>query len=94
MSRLPSSLPLFFPALRRSVGGGRQGFWLAAILVSLLFASVHENWYAALPLFGLAMVLTIVFEKTNSLSTIILGHAFYNASTMVPLLIARLDGVI
>ena len=85
---------LFFPALRQASGGGRRGFWLSAILVSLLFATVHENLYALLPLFGLAIVLTVVFEKTDSLSTVILGHAFYNASTVVPMLIARMEGAI
>lgn len=85
---------LFFPALRSTAGGGRRGFWISAILVSMLFALIHDNAFAFLPLFGLAMVLSFVMEKTDSLSTCILGHAFYNASSVVPLLIARSEGVL
>lgn len=85
---------LLFPAIRKVAGGGSRGFWFSAIIVSLLFAAIHESSFALLPLFGLAMVLAFVFEKTDSLSTVILGHAFFNASSTVPLIVARLEGAL
>lgn len=84
---------LLYPAIRDAVGG-RGGIWLSALMTSALFAAVHSNTFAALPLFGLAVVLTLVFERTNSLATVVFGHAFFNAASMVPLLVGRLEGAL
>lgn len=83
---------LLYPAIRDATGGGRRGVWVGILASAALFALVHDSTFATLPLFGLAIVLAWVFEKTDSLATVILGHAFFNASSMVPLLVGRLEG--
>jgi membrane protease YdiL (CAAX protease family) len=80
---------LLYPALRRSLGGTRQAAWQSAILVSLVFAAIHGNWVALLPLFSLAMVLAWIMEKTNSLAACVLAHAVHNAFALIPLLMLR-----
>jgi membrane protease YdiL (CAAX protease family) len=76
---------LLHPAVRSLAGGGRRGAWIAAVVVSALFAAVHGSWTAALPLFVLAMVLTWVFERTNSLVAPAAAHVLNNALTLLPL---------
>ena len=85
---------MLYPAMRDAAGGGRRAAWIAAIIVSAIFAAFHGHAPSFLPLFALAMVLTFVFEKTNSLSTVVLAHAFFNAASMIPLLIARSKGLL
>jgi membrane protease YdiL (CAAX protease family) len=80
---------MLYPAAKRAFGGGRRGMWAGAVVVSLIFAAIHWNWYALLPLFALAMVLTWVFETTNSLAAVILAHALHNLFSMVPLFLLR-----
>jgi len=80
---------MLYPGVRRVFGGGRRGAWIGAVIVSAVFAAVHTNLYAAVPLFVLAMVLTWVFETTNSLAASVVVHALHNGITMVPLLIVR-----
>lgn len=81
---------MLYPAIRKALGP-RHGVWIAAVVTSLLFAVIH--WHAAsfLPLFTLAMVFALVFERTDSLAAVIGGHALWNASTMAPLLIRSLS---
>ncbi len=80
---------LLYPAVRDAAGGRRRGFWVGVIVVSALFAAIHANLAAALPLLGLALVLTIVFEYTNSLVPGMVAHALFNASSMLPLVLLR-----
>ena len=80
---------MLYPGVKRAFGGGRRAAWIGALLVSALFAGVHGNLYALLPLFALALVLNWVFETTNSLAASIFIHALHNGLTMVPLLILR-----
>ncbi len=91
---------MLYPALRsvlaRVRGRGdttpwvaRRAMWVSAVAVSLLFAAVHGNALAMAPLFALAMVLTWIFEKTNSLAACVFAHAVHNALSMVPVLFLR-----
>jgi len=77
---------MLYPAIRKALGP-RSGVLVGAVVTSALFALIH--WHAAsfLPLFTLAMVFALVFERTDSLATVIGAHALWNAATMVPLLI-------
>ena len=85
---------LLYPAFRRTlVRFGRtetRATWTAAIAVSLLFAAVHGSMLALAPLFVLAMVLTWVMQRTNSLAACIVAHMAHNALSMVPLLVLRM----
>ena len=64
---------------------------LAAVLVSALFALVHFNEASLLPLFALALVLTWVFERTNSLATAMVAHGLWNLSTVFPLVLRAMS---
>ncbi len=80
---------MLYPGLKRTLGGGKHGALWGTIIVSAIFAAVHANLYAAVPLFVLALVLNWVFEKTNSLAACIIAHALHNGITMIPLLLLR-----
>jgi len=56
---------------------------LAWFGVSFLFALVHWDVATFVPLFVLALVLTWLYEKTDSLLAPITGHAFFNAVNLV-----------
>ncbi len=85
---------LLFPAFRHAAGGGRRGYWIGAVVSSLLFAGIHAHGPSLLPLFGLAMVFATVVEHTDSLATTMVAHALFNASNIVPMIIARVQGVL
>lgn len=57
--------------------------WLAWIGVSLLFALIHWDAATFVALFVLALVLTWLYEKTDSLLAPITAHAFFNAVNLV-----------
>ncbi|HEV2436297.1 MAG TPA: type II CAAX endopeptidase family protein [Verrucomicrobiae bacterium] len=65
---------MLYPAIK-------QAGWprLAWVGVSFLFALIHWDAAAFLPLFLLALVLTWLYEKTDSLLAPITAHAFFNA---------------
>lgn len=71
---------------------GRYGPVAAAVLVSLIFASIHGYLAGVLPLFILALIFTWLLEKTGTLLWPILAHAAYNG-TMV-LIMLMLNGQI
>ena len=78
-----------YPAIRKGLGGSRKAAWISALLVSAIFAAIHGNWTALVPLFVLALVLTWVMEATNSLAACVIAHAIHNAFALVPLLVLR-----
>ncbi len=80
---------MLYPGLKRALGGRKNAAIWGAVIVSAIFAAVHANLYAAVPLFVLAMVLNWVFEKTNSLAACVIAHALHNGITMIPLLLLR-----
>jgi membrane protease YdiL (CAAX protease family) len=80
---------LLYPAIRDAGPAGRAGAIRAAILVSGIFAVVHRSATAALGLFCLALVLTWIYERTNSLLAIVITHGTNNLLSLVPLLLAR-----
>jgi membrane protease YdiL (CAAX protease family) len=80
---------LLYPTLRRRLPGGP---FAAAVLVSLLFAAIHNSLLAFVPLFALAMVLAWTMERTGSLLACVVVHAIHNASSVVPLLLRHAQG--
>jgi len=57
--------------------------------VSLLFALIHFNGPAFLPLFLLALVLTWLYEVTEGLLAPMLAHSAFNAANLAVLLVAE-----
>jgi membrane protease YdiL (CAAX protease family) len=80
---------LLYPSLRAKAPGGPFG---AAVIVALLFALIHGNLMAFVPLFTLALVLAWVMERTNSLLACVVVHAVHNAASLAPMVARLLDG--
>jgi len=59
------------------------------LVVSALFAGIHVNLVAFIPLFVLAVLFTALLESTGSLVTAMVAHAVHNAVTVVIILSAR-----
>ena len=60
-----------------------------AIPSSAAFAAVHLDVTAALPLFGLAVLLAWQVERTGSLLGCAFVHAVNNATSLLPLFLLR-----
>lgn len=63
-----------FPALAKQTTPLR-----AALLISLLFAVIHMNAYAFLPLFVMALALSAAYAWTRSIIVPLTMHALFNA---------------
>lgn len=82
---------ILYPAIRNAFGkeSKRTGIVVGIVITSVLFALVHDELSALVPLFGLAVVLNLVYEKTNSLAACVIAHAAFNATTLIPLLLLQ-----
>jgi hypothetical protein len=71
----------------------RQRAWriLAWFSVSFLFALVHWDAAAFVPLFLLALVLTWLYETTDTLLAPITAHALFNAANLVLLCVFQYE---
>jgi membrane protease YdiL (CAAX protease family) len=65
---------MLYPAIKQA-GFPRLAIWG----VSLLFALVHANLFTFVPLFVLAILLTLLYEHTDNLLAPITTHALFNA---------------
>jgi membrane protease YdiL (CAAX protease family) len=63
----------------RQIGFRRLAFWVN----SVAFALIHFNAGAFLPLLVLAMILTVLYEKTDNLLAPIAAHATFNGIEFV-----------
>jgi len=63
----------------------KQSGWprLAWFGVSFLFALIHADAAAFVALFLLALVLTWLYERTDSLLAPVMAHAFFNAANLI-----------
>jgi membrane protease YdiL (CAAX protease family) len=75
---------LLYPAIRH-----KSGATIAAFSTAILFAAVHGEAVAYLPLLGLALLLAGLFEATDSLLACTLVHALNNLTSLVPILLMR-----
>ena len=75
---------LFYPAIR-AVGGPRVATWV----VSLVFAAVHMDLVAFLPLLGLALMLAWLFERTDSILAVTVAHGLNNATSLLPVMLLQ-----
>jgi len=73
---------ILYPCIK-AAGFPRLAFWGTAVA----FAAVHMNLMNFLPLFVLALVLTLLYEKTNNLLAPIATHSLFNAVNFVMLLL-------
>ncbi|NJK93012.1 MAG: CPBP family intramembrane metalloprotease [Blastochloris sp.] len=74
-----------YPILKSKLGN------LPAILLSaVLFASIHQNEAAFLPLTCFGIVLALLYDRSGSLLPSIFLHAFFNGFTCIFLLLIKL----
>ena len=59
---------------------------------SLLFAAVHMNLVTFVPLATLAVVLTMLYERTDNLLAPITAHVLFNALNFATLLVLQQTG--
>jgi membrane protease YdiL (CAAX protease family) len=66
---------ILYPAIKQ-FGFPRAALWGTA----LLFAAIHLNIAAFLPLMLFAIILAVLYEKTNNLLACIVAHSLFNAA--------------
>jgi len=69
---------IMYPVVKRA-GYPRLALWGT----SLLFAAIHVNLMTFVPLFALAMLLTLLYERTNNLLAPITAHSLFNAMNFI-----------
>ncbi len=69
---------ILYPTIKQ-YGYPRAALWGT----SFLFAVIHHSLTAFLPLMLFAIVLTLLYEKTNNLLACIIAHSLFNASAVV-----------
>jgi membrane protease YdiL (CAAX protease family) len=65
---------ILYPTIKQA-GFPKLAFWMT----SLAFAAIHLNVETFVPLLVLALLLTLLYEKTNNLLAPITAHAVFNA---------------
>ena len=71
---------ILYPWIKQA-GFPRLALWTT----SLAFAAMHLNLVIFLPLLVLALILTLLYEKTNNLLAPITAHALFNAMNFATL---------
>lgn len=71
----------------------RGGFWIAALVTSLLFAVAHGQWNVGIDTFILSMVLCWVRQETGSIWTGIFVHMLKNGLAFLLLYTSLFDGL-
>ena len=66
-----------YPVTKRFIGR-----WPATIFGAMIFAVIHHNAQALIPLFILGVLLTLAYEFTGSIWAPIGFHAFFNGATV------------
>lgn len=63
-----------------------QGRWVAVVSSSVLFGLIHANGLTLLPLTVMAVILTLLYERTRNLMAPILTHALFNLTNFLMLM--------
>jgi membrane protease YdiL (CAAX protease family) len=67
----------------------RHGWWVSAVVVSLLFAAIHPQGWAAIPTLGMiAMTFAAIREWRGTIIASAAAHALNNAAVLTVLIIA------
>ena len=69
---------ILYPVIKQK-GYPRFALWSTA----LLFAAIHANLLTFLPLAFLAVVLTLLYEKTDTLAAPVVTHSLFNAVNFI-----------
>ena len=74
---------IFFRGILYATLRSRWGIAAAAAASSLVFAILHFHLAALLPLFALAVVLCLAYERTGSLPACIVAHSLFNSMSIL-----------
>lgn len=85
----PVAEEMLFRAVCLPAASKRLSLGMAAIVVSILFASIHLNAYALLPLFAMAMCLSAAYAATQSIVVPIVMHSLFNAVSIAIFMLAQ-----
>ncbi|MDQ6681963.1 MAG: CPBP family intramembrane metalloprotease [Chloroflexota bacterium] len=85
----PIAEEIFFRGIAFNAWEREYGARRALIGSALLFALVHASLVAFLPIFGLGLVLALVYRRTRNLAAPIALHATFNAIAVALALLAR-----
>jgi len=85
----PIAEEIFFRGIAFNAWEREYGARRALIGSALLFALVHASLVAFLPIFGLGLVLALVYRGTRNLAAPIALHATFNAIAVALALLAR-----
>lgn len=66
---------------------GRLQVWPSMIISALIFSLMHMNAMAILPLTVVGIILAYAYEKSGDIKVPILFHVFFNANTLITLLV-------
>jgi membrane protease YdiL (CAAX protease family) len=78
---------ILYPQIK-NLGYPRLALWSVAVL----FALIHVNLAAFLPLVFLALMLTMLYEWTNNLLACIVVHSLFNAANFAALFLVKSTG--
>ena len=51
---------------------------LSAVVSAIIFAVAHDNTFACIPLFVIGLLLTSLYERTNSIVAPMICHGLFN----------------
>ncbi len=74
---------IIYPCIKK-----QWGMFHALWITSITFAAFHQHAVSALPLFALAVALTLLYEWRGNLAACIAMHSGFNALTLIPLIFA------
>lgn len=57
--------------------------WLAYVIPAALFALLHANLAVFFPLFALALLFSIAYQRTGRIVTTMVAHALFNLNTII-----------
>ncbi len=60
---------------------------LSAIVAAIIFAIAHENAFACIPLFVIGLLLTSLYERTNSIVAPMICHGLFNLFNVAMILV-------
>lgn len=68
-----------------------KGRVVAVLSNSLLFGLIHSNWLTLVPLIVMAVMLTLLYERTRNLLAPIAAHSLFNLANFLMLLLGRIE---
>jgi membrane protease YdiL (CAAX protease family) len=85
----PVAEEIFFRGVAYNAWERERGPWIAVVGSALLFAAIHSNLFALVPIFALGVALALLYRSTRSLAATIAMHAGFNAISVALALLVR-----